>query len=191
MTAFIFLRTGMSLSRQVSSKLALWSHRALPVSIIRLVIRTLKCRIDRGLLGSSFGQGVRLVSRILWNQCHWHMAMVVLARCHMRILASESVTTRNIRTFRCTCGRSKCRHYKRLTVRWRDVWSKVVVHRVAVTRRDGVKVRAVPERGVRILAACTLVLSSARLVGVIRVFLAVDGPQSLGFHHERLLLLIT
>lgn len=183
----------MSLSWKISSELALWSHRALPVSIIRFVIRALKCREHWRLFGGSLGQSVCLIGGILWNQRHWYMAVMVLACWHVRVLAMtrESIAARNKRTFRCACSGSAYQwHHKRLAVRWRDVWAEVVVHGIAVTGRDGIKTGAVSKRGIRILAARTLVLSSARLVRVVGILLAVDGSKSLGFHHEGLLLLV-
>ena len=158
----------MSLSRQVNSKLILRSHRALPMSIVRLVIRTLECRIHGRLFRGSLGQRVRLIARIWGNQRHRHMAVMVVTWGHARVLgmARDGIAARNIRTFRCSsCGRSAHQwHHKCLTVRRREVRTEVVVHGIAVTWRDCVEIGAVPKCGVRILTAGTLVLPSARLV---------------------------
>ena len=117
----VFIGIHMSLSGKVSSELILRSHRALPMSIIRLVIRTLKCRIHGRLFGGSLGQCVRLIARVLGNQRHWHMAVMIVTWRHVRVLcmARDGIAARNIRTFRCSSrGRSAYqRHHKRLTVR--------------------------------------------------------------------------
>lgn len=52
--------------------------------------------------------------------------------------------------------------------------AEVVMHRVAVARREDIEVRAVPKRRVGVFATSALVLSSTRFVGVVWILLAVD-----------------
>lgn len=182
------------LSRQISSKrLTLGSHRALAVSIVRLVIWALKCRIHGCLFWTSFRQRMRLIPRVWRNQGHWYVTVMVVVWRHERVLpmTRQSVAAWNIWTLGCTSGRTSNQwHHKCLAIWWRNVWAEVVVHGVPVTRWNCVKVGAVPKCGVRILAAGSFVLPSTRLVGVVGVLLAVNRSQSLGLHHEGLLLLI-
>ena len=70
------------------------------------------------------------------------------------------------------------------------MWAEIMVHWVAVARRNGVKARAVPKRSICIFAAGTFVLSSTRFVRIVRVLLAVNRSQSLGFHDEGLLFFV-
>lgn len=179
--------------RQISPELTLRSHGTLSVSIVRLVIRALKCRIQWRLLLGSLGHGMRLITRRTWwlNQRHWHMTVVVVAGWNVRILTRQSITAWDIRTFSYGCCRCTYQwHDESFAVRWRDMRAEVVMHWVAVARWDGIKIGAVPKRGIRILATNTLVLPSSRLVRVVRVLLAVDGSQSLCFHDERLLFFV-
>ena len=190
---FVFRCASIYLMGYVWPQLTLWSHGALSVSIIRLVIRTLKRRKHWCLLGDSFGQCVRLIASILWNTGHWNMTMMILAGWDVMLLpmAGKSISSWNIWTFRCTCSRSSYNwHHKCFTVRWRNVWAEIMVHWVAVARRNGVKVRAVPKRSICIFAAGTFVLSSTRFVRIVRVLLAVNRSQSLGFHDEGLLFFV-
>lgn len=119
------------------------------------------------------------------------MTVVILARWNVRILTRQSIAAWNIWTFSYSgCRSTYQRHNESFAVWRRYMRAKIVMHWVAVTRGEGIKVGAVPKRGIGVLASSALVLPPTWLVRVVRILLAVDWSQSLGFHHEWLLFFV-
>lgn len=103
------------------------------------------------------------------------MTVVIVTWWNMRILAGQSIAARDVWAFSYrSCGSTYQRHDKSFAVRWRNVWAQVVMHWVAIAGRECFKVRAVPKCSIGVLATSALVLSTTRLVGVVRVLLAVN-----------------